>query len=80
MLVKFPVETFKNNNIDYRFTEFNDALNMAEEGTYSYDYNDYNDYDNSDDDVFGVVGSIFAILFNLGIPVHYCRYCKSYVS
>ncbi len=69
LLVKFPVETFKNNNIDYRFTEFNDALNMAEEGTYSYDYNDYNDYDNSDDEVFGVVGSIFAILFNLGIPV-----------
>ena len=66
LLVKFPLDTFKTDNTDYRFTEFNDVYDMAEEGTYSYDYNDYN-YE--DDEIIGIAGAIFAILFNIGIPV-----------
>ena len=66
LLAKFPLETFKTNNTDYRFNEFNDVLNMAEEGTYEYDYNEYS---NDNDDIFGIIGGIFAFLFNFGLPV-----------
>lgn len=43
LLVKFPLETF-NNNISYsQFFDFDSVYNMAEEGTFDYDYdNDYN--------------------------------------
>ena len=62
LLAKFPLNTFKTDNTDYRFNEFNDVLDIAEEGTYEYNYDD------DSNDIFDIVGGIFAILFNFGIP------------
>jgi len=63
LLVKFPLDTFKTDNTDSRFNEFNDVYDIAEEGTYEYDYS------NNDDDIFNFIGGIFAFLFNFGIPI-----------
>ena len=67
LLAKFPLATFNTDNLDSRFTEFNDVLNMAEEGTYEYDYGDYNE-DNAND-ALGFIGGLFAFLFNFGLPL-----------
>lgn len=42
LLAKFPLETFNTNNSYDDYTTFEDVYNMAEEGTYEYDYNDDN--------------------------------------
>lgn len=39
LLVKFPLDTFKTTNIDSRYNTFNDVYEVAEEGTFDYDYN-----------------------------------------
>ena len=38
LLVKFPLNTFNTSNRDYRYSTFNDVYNVAEEGTFEYDY------------------------------------------
>lgn len=38
LLVKFPLNTFKTDNVDSRYNTFNDVYEVAEEGTYDYDY------------------------------------------
>lgn len=38
LLAKFPVNTFKTDNYNGDFGSFDDILNMANEGTYEYDY------------------------------------------
>ena len=38
LLAKFPVGTFKTDNYNGDFASFDDILNMANEGTYEYDY------------------------------------------
>lgn len=38
LLVKFPLNTFKTDNVDSRYSTFNDVYEVAEEGTYDYDY------------------------------------------
>ena len=43
LLVKFPLNTFKTTNIDSRYNTFNDVYEVAEEGTFDYDYNDNDD-------------------------------------
>lgn len=39
MLVKYPQETFKTDFRDNRFNSFNDVHNMAEQGSFTHDYN-----------------------------------------
>lgn len=48
LLVKFPLNTFETSNTS-TFTNFDDILNQANEGTYEYDYSDYEDYNSSSD-------------------------------
>lgn len=49
LLVKFPLETF-NNNISYsQFSDFDSVYNMAEEGTFDYDY------DNDKPSIFTII-------------------------
>ena len=43
LLVKFPVNTFNTLNKDSRFNSFSDVYNLAEEGTFEYDYEEYYD-------------------------------------
>lgn len=38
LLVKFPLNTFKTTNVDSRYNTFNDIYEVAEEGTYDYNY------------------------------------------
>lgn len=38
LLAKFPLNTFSTNNLDYRYSTFNDVLTKAKEGSYEYDY------------------------------------------
>ena len=38
VLVKFPLNTFNTSNVDLRYNTFNDVYNVAEEGTFEYDY------------------------------------------
>ena len=38
LLVKFPTNTFKTDNVDTRYNSFNDVYELAEEGTFEYDY------------------------------------------
>lgn len=61
LLVKFPLNTFKTDNVDSRYKTFNDVYEVAEEGTFDYDY----DIDNSSDsssiwiDIFMYIMLIF---------------------
>ena len=47
LLVKFPLNTFNTDNVDSRYKTFNDVYEVAQEGTFDYDY----DTDNSGDSV-----------------------------
>ena len=40
LLVKFPLNTFKTDNVDSRYKTFNDVYEVAEEGAFDYDYGD----------------------------------------
>lgn len=67
LLVKFPVDTFKNTNTYSEYSSFDDVLGLAEEGTYEYDYEEY---DYSSDSVFDkIFGFIFEIFIMLLFPV-----------
>ena len=65
LLVKFPQESFNTSNTDPRFDEFDDVYDMAEEGTYEYDYGD----DTGDGGSFSFLAGLLGFLFNFGIPV-----------
>ena len=47
LLVKFPLNTFNTLNSDSRFNYFSDVYNIAEEGTFEYDYEDDYNYEMS---------------------------------
>jgi len=61
LLVKFPLNTFKTENTDPRYHMFDDFYNMAEEGTYDYDY--------SEDDTGDLIGGIVAFLVTVVLPI-----------
>lgn len=60
LLVKFPLNTFKTDNRDYRYNTFNDVYEVAQEGSFEYDYDD--NYD-SDEDSLGFLDIILIIIF-----------------
>lgn len=68
LLVKFPLNTFKTDNVDSRYKTFNDVYEVAQEGTFDYDY----DTDNSGDSVsylFDRFMSIICLFFPLLIVI-----------
>ena len=56
LLVKFPLATFNTDNTNGNFSNFDEVYNMAEEGTFDYDYG--LDTDNA----FSIIDMIFSIL------------------
>ena len=56
LLVKFPLNTFKTDNVDSRYKTFNDVYEVAQEGTFDYDY----DTDNSGSFLIDIL--IFALI------------------
>lgn len=68
LLVKFPLNTFNTDNVDSRYKTFNDVYEVAQEGTFDYDY----DTDNSGDSVsylFDRFMSIICLFFPLLIVI-----------
>ena len=64
LLAKFPVNTFKTDNYNGDFGSFDDIYNMAEEGTYTYDYGDT--YKETFwDKIFGIITSLFFFIIPL---------------
>ena len=64
LLAKFPVNTFKTDNYNGDFGSFDDIYNMAEEGTYTYDYGDT--YKETFwDKLFGIFTSLFFFIVPL---------------
>ena len=67
LLVKFPLNTFKTDNVDSRYKTFNDVYEVAQEGTFDYDY-DY-DIDNSGSSLFDIFMSLICFFFPLLIVI-----------
>ncbi len=66
VLVKFPVGTFKTDNTNGNFSSFDEVYNLAEEGTYQYNWNDT--YEQSTwDKIFGFIMSIVSFVIPAGI-------------
>ena len=65
LLVKFPLNTFKTDNVDSRYKTFNDVYEVAEEGTFDYDY----DIDNSGSSLFDIFMSLICFFFPLLIVI-----------
>ena len=64
LLAKFPVNTFKTDNYNGDFGSFDDIYNMAEDGTYTYDYGDT--YKETFwDKIFGIITSLFFFIIPL---------------
>ena len=64
LLAKFPVNTFKTDNYNGDFGSFDDIYDMAEEGTYTYDYGDT--YKETFwDKIFGIITSLFFFIIPL---------------
>ena len=64
LLVKFPLNTFDTVNEYRQFNNFNDVYNLAEAGTFDYDYDIYKDTF----DVFDFIAIIFEIIITF-IPI-----------
>lgn len=63
LLVKFPQETFDTTYRVAGYDTFDDILNMAEEGTYEYDYGDYTEYKpNIFEKIFAIFTTIMTFL------------------
>ena len=68
ILVKFPVGTFKTDNNNGNFSSFDEVYNLAEEGTYEYDWNDTYTYTPSTwDKIIGFIMSIISFIIPVGI-------------
>lgn len=72
ILIKFPLNTFDTNNKIDGYSTFSDVENVANEGTYSYDYNDdvnynYDDSSSSFSRIFNFIQTIIYILIPTGI-------------
>ena len=64
LLAKFPVNTFKTDNYNGDFGSFDDIYNMAEDGTYEYDYDDT--YKATFwEKIFGIITSLFFFIIPL---------------
>ena len=62
VLVKFPLNTFRTNNIDDRYNTFDDVFKVAEEGSFQYDYGTNDKFD-----FFAVFFSFISFLFPIFI-------------
>ena len=62
LLVKFPLDTFKTTNIDSRYNTFNDVYEVAEEGTFEYDYSDNDDNMSWFDIMFNFIFELFPLI------------------
>lgn len=60
VLVKFPLNTFKTDNMDSRYETFQDVYEVAEEGTYDYDYGET--YEDNSSFLDGFFGFLFGVL------------------
>ena len=69
LLVKFPLNTFKTDNVDSRYKTFNDVYEVAEEGTFDYDYDYDYDIDNSGSSLFDIFMSLICFFFPLLIVI-----------
>ena len=68
LLAKFPANTFNTDNYNGDFGSFDDILNMAEEGTYEYDYGDT--YKPSFfDKIIGFIVTFFSVILPIGIII-----------
>lgn len=65
LLVKFPLNTFNTDNVDSRYKTFNDVYEVAQEGTFDYDY----DTDNSDSFLIDILIFALIIIFPIFIIV-----------
>ena len=66
VLVKFPVDTFKTSNTNGNFSSFDEVYNLAQEGTYEYNWDDT--YQESTwDKIFGFIMSVVSFIIPLGI-------------
>ena len=66
LLAKFPLNTFNTDNYNGDFANFDEVLNMAEEGTYEYDYG-YTE--TTFDKIMNFVMGFFFFIFPLGIVI-----------
>ena len=62
MLVKFPQETFKTDFSVDRFESFDDVYNMAEDGTFDYDYDDNYEKPSLFERIIDFITTMFPIL------------------
>ena len=62
MLVKFPQETFKTDFSVDKFESFDDVYNMAEEGTFDYDYDDNYEKPSLFERIIDFITTMFPIL------------------
>ena len=62
MLVKFPQETFKTDFSVDRFESFDDVYNMAEDGTFDYDYDDNYENPSLFERIIDFITTMFPIL------------------
>ena len=62
MLVKFPQETFKTDFSVDRFESFDDAYNMAEDGTFDYDYDNNYEKPSLFERIIDFITTMFPIL------------------
>lgn len=62
MLVKYPQETFKTDFSVDRFESFDDVYNMAEEGTFDYDYDDNYEKPSLFERIIDFIATMFPIL------------------
>lgn len=65
VLVKFPLNTFNTTNTDSRYQNFEDVYEVAEEGTFEYDYGNNN---NSSTNIIDTIFIIFDLLISFVLP------------
>ncbi|MGN1358105.1 MAG: DUF2207 family protein [Bacilli bacterium] len=63
LLVKFPLNTFKTDNVDSRYKTFNDVYEVAEEGTFDYDYGTDNSGNNNSSSWFDIFMYTICLFF-----------------
>lgn len=63
VLVKFPLNTFNTTNTDSRYQTFDDVYNVAEEGTFEYDYGT-----NSSNSIFDIIFVFFNFALSFILP------------